>query len=145
GCLWHGRRSRTGSRGRGTIQKRRRGLQRTGCVGGRLLWRIYRRSGKRIGLKTKVTSSHPRGGSAFGCADRVAIVVRHRAIAARPARVDSRRQRRSRSLRRATRKKARSVRLRDGLYKKSGLAAQAWGGGADRLHAAAIRRHRAKN
>jgi len=54
--------------------------------------------------QTALASSHPRGGSAFGGADSVAIVVRDRAIAARSACVDSRRQRRSRSFRRATRR-----------------------------------------
>src|SRR6266853_394058 len=44
------------------------------------------------------------------------IVVRHRAIAARSACVDSCRQRWSRSLGRATRKVERRVRFRDGLY-----------------------------
>src|SRR6266481_1845726 len=69
-----------------------------------------------LSLKPKSLHHIRAAGSAFGCADRVAIVVRHRAIAARPARVDSRRQRRSRSLGRATRKMERRVRFRDGLY-----------------------------
>lgn len=67
------------------------------------------------------------------------------AIAARPARVDSCRQRRSWSFRRAAREMERRVRFRYGLYQESGFAAQARRGQADRLHATTIRRHGAKN
>ena len=79
----------------------------------------------RTRAQTELASSHPRSGHTFGCADRVAIVVRHCAIAARSARVDSCRQRRSWSFRRATRKMERRVHFRYDLDQESGLAARA--------------------
>jgi hypothetical protein len=82
---------------------------------------------------------------AFGGADSVAITLRHCAIAARPARVDSRRERRCWSLLRATRKMERRARFRNGFHQESGFAARTRSRQSDRLHAAAIRRRRAQH
>ena len=68
-----------------------------------------------LSFKTKVTSSRPRGGSAFGRGDRVASTVRCRPTKARPARVDSRRQRRRWTCCRAIGEVERRARVGDGV------------------------------